>query len=117
MLIFKYIKSNLDKKIFILNSNGRHFRDFTYIDDVLNILEKLLYLKIKKNYEIFNICSNKPIKILDVIKKINKWNKTFKFKAKNSKILNKIEVTKTHGDNKKILKLLKKFRYTNFDKA
>tara|TARA_B100000963_G_C22636737_1_gene678016 strand:- start:3642 stop:4613 length:972 start_codon:yes stop_codon:yes gene_type:complete len=117
MLIFKYIKSNLDKKIFILNSNGQHFRDFTYIDDVLSILEKLLYLKIKKNYDIFNICSNKPIKILDVIKKINKWNNTFKFKSKNSKILNKIEVKKTHGDNRKILKLLKKFKYTNFDKA
>ena len=40
MLIFKYIKSNLDKKIFILNSNGQHFRDFTYIDDVVSILEK-----------------------------------------------------------------------------
>ncbi len=117
MLIFKYIKSNLDKKIFILNSNGQHFRDFTYIDDVVSILEKLLYLKIKKNYDIFNICSNKPIKILDVIKKINKWNNTFKFKSKNSKILNKIEVKKTHGDNRKILKLLKKFKYTNFDKA
>tara|TARA_Y100000816_G_C26079872_1_gene568996 strand:- start:679 stop:1650 length:972 start_codon:yes stop_codon:yes gene_type:complete len=117
MLIFKYIKSNLDKKIFTLNSNGQHFRDFTYIDDVLSILEKLLYLKIKKNYDIFNICSNKPIKILDVIKKINKWNNTFKFKSKNSKILNKIEVKKTHGDNRKILKLLKKFKYTNFDKA
>ena len=41
MLIFKYIKSNLDKKDFYLNSNGQHFRDFTYIDDVLNILDKL----------------------------------------------------------------------------
>ena len=117
MLIFKYIKSNLDKKNFSLNSNGQHYRDFTYIDDVSSIIENLLYLKIKKSYEIFNICSNKPIKILDVIKKINKWNNTFKFKAKSSKILNKIEVTKTHGDNRRVLKLLKKFKYTNFDKA
>ena len=48
MLIFKYIKSNLDKKDFYLNSNGQHFRDFTYIDDVLNILDKLPYLRLKK---------------------------------------------------------------------
>ncbi len=117
MLIFKYIKSNLDKKDFYLNSNGQHFRDFTYIDDVLNILDKLPYLRLKKNYEVFNICSNKPIKVLNVIKKINKWDNSFKFKVKNSKILNKIEVTKTHGDNVKVLKLFKKFKYTNFDKA
>tara|TARA_B100001027_G_scaffold216577_1_gene193390 strand:+ start:5946 stop:6917 length:972 start_codon:yes stop_codon:yes gene_type:complete len=117
MLIFKYIKSNLDKKNFYLNSDGQHFRDFTYIDDVLIILKKLLHTKIKNNYEVFNICSNKPIKVLDVIKKINKWNSTFKFRSKNSKFLNKIEVFKTHGDNKKILKLFKKFKYTSFDKA
>ena len=57
MLIFKYIKSNLDKKIFYLNSNGQHFRDFTYIDDVLNILDNLSSFKFKNNYEVFNICS------------------------------------------------------------
>ena len=117
MLIFKYIKSNLDKKIFYLNSNGQHFRDFTYIDDVLNILDNLSSFKFKNNYEVFNICSNKPIKVLNVIKKINKWNNSFKFKVKNSNILKKIEVTKTHGDNRKILKLFKKFKYTSFDKA
>ena len=52
-----------------------------------------------------------------MIKKINTWNNTFKFKSKSSKILNRIEVTKTHGDNRRVLKLLKKFEYTNFDKA
>ena len=117
MLIFKYIKSNLDKKNFNLTSNGQHFRDFTYINDVLSIVENFLYSKLKKNYDVFNICSNKPIKVLDVIKKINTWNNTFKFKSKSSKILNRIEVTKTHGDNRRVLKLLKKFKYTNFDKA
>jgi len=117
MLIFKYLKSNLDKKDFFLNSNGQHFRDFTYINDVLDILKKMLYLKTNKNYEVFNICSNNPKKIINVIKKINRWNNNFKFKIKNSKNLNKIEVVKTHGDNKKILELLKKFKYTNFDKA
>ncbi len=117
MLIFKYLKSNLDNRIFFLNSNGQHFRDFTYIEDVLIILKKLLYSKIKNNYEVFNICSNNPIKVLDVIKKINKWNSAFKYRSKNSKLLNKIEVFRTHGDNRKILKLFKKFKYTNFDKA
>ena len=117
MLIFKYLKSNLDKKDFFLNSSGQHFRDFTYINDVLDILKKILYLKTNKNYEVFNICSNNPIKIINVIKKINRWNNNFKFKTKNSKNLDKIEVVKTHGDNKKILKLFKKFKYTNFDKA
>ena len=31
--------------------------------------------------------------------------------------MEKIEVLKTHGNNKKILKRIKKFKYTNFDKA
>ncbi len=117
MLIFKYIKSNLDKKKFFLNSNGQHFRDFTYIDDVIEILNRLLYLKFNNNFEIFNICSNKPIKILDVINKINKTNNKYKYFKKKSKTMEKIEVLKTHGNNKKILKRIKKFKYTNFDKA
>ena len=117
MLIFKYLKDNIDKKKFFLNENGTHFRDFTYIDDVVKILKSLINQKFEKKFTILNICSNKPIKIISVINKINKFNKNFKFIARSSKLLKKIEVKITHGDNHKIKKILKKIKFTNFDYA
>ena len=41
MFLFKYFFSYFFKKIFFLNNNGNHDRDFTYIDDVVNVLIKL----------------------------------------------------------------------------
>ncbi len=117
MLIFKYLKSNLEKKTFFLNAGGNHFRDFTYINDVISILLKLMNSKLDKDFYIYNICSNKPKKIKDVIKKINKFNSKFKYRSILSKELIKIEVNKTHGDNKNILKQIKGIKFTNFDKA
>ena len=117
MLIFKYLKCNMDNKKFYLNENGSHYRDFTYIGDVIKILLKINKLKLKHNYYIFNICSNKPIKIIHVIKKINSIFKEFKYIPVYSKILKKIEAKMTHGDNYKIKKLLKNFKFSNFDKS
>ena len=115
MLIFKYIRANLNNEKFYLNENGKHYRDFTYIDDVVRILIKLRTTKLKKNFDVFNICSNKPIKIIDVINKINQFYPKFKYTTIYSKNLKKIEVNITHGDNKKISKTLKKISYSNFD--
>jgi UDP-glucuronate 4-epimerase len=100
MFILKLLSFNSCKKFFELNNNGNHYRDFTSINDVLNIL-KILMKKNIKQHEIFNICSNKPIlisKLLNMIEKI-----TGKIKIKNIK-KNSADVYKTHGDNKKVLK-------------
>jgi len=115
MLIFKYIKANLNKEKFYLNENGNHYRDFTYIDDVIKILIKLKTTKLRKNFYIFNICSNRPKKIIDVINKINNIYLDFKYTPVYSKNLKKIEVNITHGDNKEISNFLKKINYSNFD--
>ena len=117
MLIFKYLKTNLMNGKFILNEGGSHSRDFTYIEDVQKILLKIQNKKFKKKFLLLNICSNKPIKIIYVIKKINKFNKLFSFNTKSSKILKKIEVKVTHGDNSKVRSYLKNFKFTNFDEA
>ena len=50
-------------------------------------------------------------------KKINEINHNFKYIPKSSKLLKKIEVNTTHGNNSKILKYLKNFNFTDFDKA
>ena len=117
MLIFKYLKENLDKKTFILNEGGKHLRDFTYIEDVVKILIKLSKIKIKKKYEIFNICSNKPIKVKKVIDLINSKFRDFKFISKSSKQLKKIEVKITHGNNNKIKKLVRNHKFKKFKSA
>lgn len=117
MLVFKYLKENLDKKTFILNEGGKHLRDFTYIEDVVKILIKLSKIKIKKRYEIFNVCSNKPIKVKTVIDLINLRFKNFNFISKSSKQLKKIEVKITHGNNNKIKKLIKNYKFKKFKSA
>ena len=72
MFMIKYLNATYDKsKVFYLNNYGNHFRDFTYIQDVCKILKKLIYSKFKRQNLILNICSNKPIKLTNVIKMID----------------------------------------------
>ena len=72
MLILKYLLAAKKKKSFELFNYGNHYRDFTYIDDAIKIVLKLSKSKIKKKFDIFNICSSKPIKITEILKIINK---------------------------------------------
>ena len=81
MLILKYLLAAKKKKNFELFNYGNHYRDFTYIDDAIEIVLKLSKLKISKKFDIFNICSSKPIKITEVLKIIN----SFKIKTKVTK--------------------------------
>ncbi len=117
MLIFKYLKANFTNKKFFLNENGKHLRDFTYIEDAIKILIKLKNTKFTEKFLVLNICSNKPIKIISVISRMNKVNKKFRYTAQSSKELKKIEVNITHGNNLKIKKLIKNFKFTEFDLA
>ena len=100
MLIFKYMKENISKNKFYLNEGGKHQRDFTYIGDVVAVLISLKKYRSKESFEIFNVCSNKPKKLNDIIKKVNfltqKTPKLFKRK------LQQADVVKTHGNSKKI---------------
>jgi len=117
MLIFKYLKANITNQKFFLNENGKHFRDFTYIDDVIKILIKLKNTKFTNKFLVLNICSNKPVKVISVINRMNNLDKKFKYTAQSSKELRKIEVNITHGNNSKIKKLLKNFKFTKFNLA
>mgnify|MGYP006082651767 CR=1 FL=1 len=114
MMILKYIEASLNKKIFYLNNYGNHTRDFTYIKDVINIMNKLFSLKTKKNHEIFNICSNKPIKLNKIIQSLNVLTNIPKIKKIK---FQKADVLKTHGSNKKITRLLKIKKFTNIDEG
>ena len=112
MLIYKYLNFARKKKLFYVNNFGNDYRDFTYIGDVISML-KLLVKKRKKlkDHDIFNICSNKPIKTKKIIQLLLQ---SFPGKVKYVGA-NKIEMLKTHGNNKKILALTKFKRISNFE--
>ena len=111
MFLMKYLKSSFDKtKKFYLNNFGNHTRDFTYIVDACEIIEKLLFSKNDQlKHQILNICSNNPIKLLSIISELNELT-TKKPKIYRRK-LQEADVIKTHGSNKKVLSIIgnKKF--------
>tara|TARA_B100000989_G_scaffold160960_1_gene120183 strand:+ start:1837 stop:2802 length:966 start_codon:yes stop_codon:yes gene_type:complete len=111
MLIYKYLKSVFDvKSKFYLNNYGNHTRDFTYINDVTELLYILLNVKFTKNNSLINICSNKPIKITKILNLIDNYFKKRPIIYKRS--FQKADVKKTHGSNQNIKKITKKKNFT-----
>ena len=104
MFMLKYLKNIFFNSKFELFNNGNHYRDFTYIGDVVKILYVLKNLNFYKE-NVLNICSNNPIKITKIIDLINKvTNKKSKIKLVG---MQQADIIKTHGSNKKIVKLTK----------
>ena len=67
--IFKFVKNIKNGKKIQIYNFGDHVRDFTYIDDVVSGISKILKRR-NKGVNIFNIGSTKKIKLMDVVKKI-----------------------------------------------
>ena len=103
------IKNNKQLKIF---NNGKMMRDFTYIDDVVNALKKIINKKPKfrkkintSPFRILNIGNNKPIKLNKYVNLIEKH-----LKKKGNKIpysMQQGDVKRTYASLKKIKKLIK----------
>ena len=86
-------------------SKGDQYRDFIYIDDVVNILFKSLNYKGAEG-QIFNICSNEPVQIKRLINLIK--SKCIGGKPQFGLILmRKDEVMKFYGDLKKTSRFFK----------
>lgn len=111
MFLFKLLKAIFLKQNFYLNNFGNHTRDFTHIDDACNIVIKLLKIKLKKNYYLFNVCSNQPIKLNDLLSHIKNFTRKKINIVKIKK--NEADVLKTHGSNLKIKKMLKIKKFKN----
>ncbi len=109
MFMLKLFKAYKDKQIFYLNNFGNHKRDFTYIGDAVYAVYTLIKNQMRNN-NILNICSNKPIKIHDIVKYFRKKNDV---KVKLT-TMHKADVKDTHGDNQKLKKLIKKFKISDF---
>ena len=113
MIIYKLIFCHKNNKTFYVNNFGDHKRDFTHIDDVLKIMNKLLNINLKNKYDIFNICSSKPVslkKILDIFKKNNILPK-LKYRQ-----FQQGDIKNAFGDNKKIKKIIN-INFKNFEES
>ena len=112
MFILKYISSIQNRKTFYLNNYGDHYRDFTYINDAIKNLLILIKKKLKSKHEIFNICSNHSVSIKKILILLNKEFGSPKIIRRKKQLA---DVYKTHGSNKKLIKITKFKDYTDIE--
>jgi UDP-glucuronate 4-epimerase len=122
MALFKFTKNILEEKPINVFNNGKHTRDFTYIDDIVIGIIKVVDIPATKNlkwnsdqpdhatskapWRIYNIGNNKPVKLMDYIHALEN---TLGKKAKiNFLPLQKGDVPDTCAD---VDNLEKKFNY------
>jgi UDP-glucuronate 4-epimerase len=92
-------------------NNGNHYRDFTYVGDVVKILIKSILYPAPIRNRIFNICASQPVKLLDLLRIINlKINNKSKIIFKKKR---KGEMIKTYGSNKLLKKTFKFKKFVN----
>ena len=104
MALFKFTKNILNNQPIELYNKGNHFRDFTYIDDIVDGIYSLIKKQSKKSipYEIFNIGNGTPKKLLDYLKHIeNNLNKISKTKKLPLQVG---DIVKTHSNINKLKK-------------
>tara|TARA_B100002052_G_C15861099_1_gene590102 strand:- start:832 stop:1800 length:969 start_codon:yes stop_codon:yes gene_type:complete len=114
MFFYKSLNSIFNNKKLYLNNSGDHYRDFTYIKDVVKIIDKLLFIKLKKPFYSLNICSSRPIYLKKFLKITEKYSK--KIKLVNVPA-HPADVYKTHGSNIKLIKIIKKIKFTKIESA
>ena len=79
MALFKFTNKILNKKKIDVYNNGKMNRSFTYIDDAVKILEKIIYEIPKKQnktkipFNVLNLGSKKSISLKNFIKLIEKY--------------------------------------------
>jgi UDP-glucuronate 4-epimerase len=86
---------------------GNYYRDFTYVNDVIDVFYKS---SIKKTDNItLNLCSSSPVRMVDVVDLLRKkLNKNFNIKFLKKR---KGEMLKTYGSNKKIQSIFNKKKF------
>jgi UDP-glucuronate 4-epimerase len=100
MAIYSFTKNILSNKNINIFNKGKLIRDFTYIDDIVDGIIKSLTNK-NKDFKIYNLGNQKPIKLMYLIKLLEIYlKKKAKIVFSNYK---KTEMAKTNSSNKKAL--------------
>jgi UDP-glucuronate 4-epimerase len=109
MFLIKNLFNIYQKNIIKLYNYGRHYRDFTYIEDVINIFCIFLKRDIHVKNNTINLCGSKPIKIILLINLFKKFfKKNFSYSLQERRVG---EVFKTYGSNKRLVQY---FKYKKF---
>lgn len=112
MLILKLLSLIKRNKAIKIYDYGNQLRDFTFVNDVVNII-LLLSKKIDQNLKTFNVCASNPIKINDIISLVQNILKK-KIKLQYAK-KRKGEMKITYGSNSKLINYIKFRKFTNIN--
>ena len=93
MALFIFTKSIIEGKNIDVYNYGKMMRDFTYIDDIIKGVYKIIINKKNKKFSIYNIGNNNSIELLDFIICIEK--KLGKIAKKNMLPIQSGDVVKT----------------------
>lgn len=115
MALFKFTKLMLEGEPLPIYNNGLHLRDFTYIDDVIDGVVAVInksnpFSKVYKENlspkmelaKVFNVGSNRPVKLLDYI---NAIERALKIKARLNFLPKQLgDVENTHANIDELFK-------------
>jgi UDP-glucuronate 4-epimerase len=108
MAYYNFSLRNLRNQKIELYNKAKMLRDFTYIDDVIHAIIRVID-KInlpRERHVLLNIGKGKPDKLIDLVNALqSNFKKKFKIKYKN--FIPKGDINKTYSNNRKIKKLLK----------
>jgi UDP-glucuronate 4-epimerase len=128
MSLFKFTRNILNSNPVELYNHGNHSRDFTYIDDAIKILIRLLKFSLKPNlkwhkkendpstssnkFKILNVSCGQRIPLRDFVKEIEK---NLKLKAKIKLLpLQQGDIVNSFSSKKNLKKYIKIPRITNY---
>ena len=107
MAYFAFTKAIKEKDIIYLNNDGNMYRDMTYVDDIIEgiygAINYAMSSENKNRNEIFNLGNDTPIKVSDML---NKIEKILGKKALIEQSTTENEAFKTHADITKAKNLL-----------
>lgn len=104
MAIFKFADSMFKNKKINVYENGKLYRDFTYIDDLIFYINKMINKNYGKKHEIYNIANSKPVIMKEVISILESATGIIAKKQFLKKP--RTEIFKTFADTSKINKLI-----------
>ena len=113
MFFYKILNAAKNKKKFPIYNYGNHLRDFTYIDDVVSMITKILNKasKDKIPYRLLNIGKGRPVKLKKIIKLVeDAYGKEIK-KIFLPRQLGDVKLT--YASSKKIKKFIKFTKFEN----
>lgn len=101
-VIPKFIKNILNKEDIVINGDGEQTRDFVYVDDVINIILKIIK---KKRSGLFCVSSFNKITINNIVENLSRYIENYDIKIKHKEKIEE-EVVNSLVDNTKIKKIL-----------